>query len=339
MDDVTHSLLYPLDWHKTAWSALLEALKKDHLAHGLLIYGHHGVGKMHFAKALGYLLLCDQPQVDSVLGSLPCGQCNNCMLNKAGTHPDFLVVEPEEQGKAIKVDQVRELNHFVSQTSQMSGKKVVIIEPADAMNINSSNALLKTLEEPSGDTHLILVVDSLSSLMATIRSRCQYYEILPPTKEQASVFLRDLYPERNDIDVLVKISEQGPFYAKELVEQGKLEWRSSLSQGLMDVCSGKSTVEIAESWKSIDLLEALHWLDIWIRDMIVMVMTQDKSRVKNADLSDLMTMVESRQVDPRFLHRYREVLSEIEEATIKSHPNKQLVYDRLLIDWKKMLGA
>lgn len=339
VNDETHSLLYPLDWHQSAWVALLDALRKDHLAHGLLIYGHNGVGKMHFAKALGYRLLCDHPQQDSVYGSLPCGHCNNCMLNKAGTHPDFLVVEPEEQGKAIKVDQIRELNHFVAQTSQMSGKKVVIIEPADAMNVNSSNALLKTLEEPSGDTHLILVVDSLSSLMATIRSRCQYYEILPPTQEQASTFLKELYPDRNDIDVLIRISEQGPFYAKELVEQGKLEWRAILSQGLMDVCRGKSTVEVAESWKAIDLLEALHWLDLWIKDMIVLVMTQDINRVKNADLSELMTMIETKRVDPRFLHRYREVLAEIEDAAIRSHPNKQLVYDRLLIDWKKMLKA
>jgi DNA polymerase-3 subunit delta' len=333
VDDTTHSLLSPLAWHHTAWSALLEALTKDHLAHGLLIYGHHGVGKLHFAKALGQYLLCSNPINQEV-----CGACNSCLLNKAGTHPDLLVVQPEESGKAIKVDQVRELNHFVAQTSQMSGKKVVIIEPADAMNINSSNALLKTLEEPSGDTHLILVVDSISSLMATIRSRCQYYEILPPSKEQAYTFLSSLYPDRNDIDTLVHISEQGPFYAKELVEQGKLEWRSLLSQGLLDACSGKSTVEVAESWKAIEIFEALHWLDNWLKDMIVLSMTKDESRVKNIDLKKLMDLVITRNVDPRFLHRYREVLAEIEEAAIKSHPNKQLVYDRLLIDWKKMLG-
>ncbi|GLQ31689.1 DNA polymerase III subunit delta' [Litoribrevibacter albus] len=331
--DEEHLLSRPLDWQLPAWSALTEALSKDHLAHGLLVYGQQGVGKLHFAKALGQFLLCAQPQ-----NGQACGQCNGCLLNKAGTHPDLILVQPEETGKAIKVDQVRELNHFVSQTSQMSGKKVVIIEPADAMNINSSNALLKTLEEPSGDTHLILVVDSLSSLMATIRSRCQYYEIASPTREQAYRFLKNEYPDREDIDVLVNISEQGPFYAKEMIEQGKLEWRSILSQGLLDVCSGKSTIEVAESWKTIDTLEAFHWLDNWLRDMIVLVMTNDLSRVKNADLSELMHVIQARRVDPRYLHRYREVIAEMEEATIKSHPNKQLVYDRLLIDWNKMLG-
>lgn len=329
-----HELKLPLEWHQTAWNSLIDALDRDHLAHGLLIFGHHGVGKLHFAKALGHYLLCHQPQNHKT-----CGQCQSCLLNKAATHPDMLVVQPEDVGKAIKVDQVRELNHFVAQTSQMSGKKVVIIEPADAMNINSSNALLKTLEEPAGDTHLILVVDSLSSLMATIRSRCQYYEIQPPTQQQATSFLSEMYPDRTDLDVLVTIAEQGPFYAKELIEQGKLEWRNLLSQGLVDVCGSKSSVEVAESWKPVDLMEALHWLDSWVRDMIVLVMTKDLERVKNRDLDALMNLVQSRNLDPRFLHRYREILSEMERAAIESHPNKQLVYDRLLVDWKTMIGA
>lgn len=332
MLETDHSLKYPLEWHEQAWRSLLDALERDHLAHGLLIFGHHGVGKLHFAQALGHFLLCQQPD-----GSKACGHCNSCLLSKAGTHPDMLVVQPEEKGKAIKVDQIRALNQFVAQTSQMSGKKVVIIEPADAMNINSSNALLKTLEEPAGDTHLILVVDSISALMATIRSRCQYYEVQPPSNAQAMSFLKVLYPERDDLDVLISISEQGPFYAKELIEESKLEWRSMLSQGLMDALSGKSTVEIAESWKPIDLLEALHWLDNWLRDLVVLVMTGDNSRVKNKDLSSLMKSVKDRKVDPRFLHRYREILKEMERAALESHPNKQLIYDRLLIDWKKML--
>ena len=149
----TSGLIHPLAWHGSAWSSLLGALNKNHLAHGLLIYGHNGVGKLHLAKALAHLLLCSSSEAGRA-----CGQCNSCLLNSAGTHPDLFFAQPEQAGKAIKVDLIRELNHFVSQTSQMSGRKVVVIEPADAMNINSSNALLKTLEEPAGDTHLILAV-------------------------------------------------------------------------------------------------------------------------------------------------------------------------------------
>ncbi|GAA3934610.1 DNA polymerase III subunit delta' [Litoribacillus peritrichatus] len=324
----------PLAWHTSAWQSLLGALNKNHLAHGLLIYGHNGVGKLHFAKALAQFLLCQSPLDGDV-----CGRCSSCLLNKAGTHPDLFYAQPEQAGKAIKVDLIRELNTFVSQTSQMSGKKVVIIEPADAMNINSSNALLKTLEEPAGDTHLILVVDSLSSLMPTIRSRCQYYEIPTPSLEETNEFLKNLYPERSDHHLLSSISEGGPFYAVELVEQGKLEWRSLLSQGLVEAVKGKSTVEVAESWRAIELLEAVHWLDHWLKDMVVLVMTKDEARIKNKDLSELMGLVLAKPVDPRFLHRYREILKDIERAAIESHPNKQLVFDRLLIDWQKMLSA
>jgi DNA polymerase-3 subunit delta' len=78
-------------------------------------------------------------------------------LLKAGSHPDNFVLEPEEADKPIKVDQVRELVAFVVQTAQLGGRKVVLIEPVEAMNINASNALLKSLEEPSGDTVLLLV--------------------------------------------------------------------------------------------------------------------------------------------------------------------------------------
>ncbi len=93
-------------------------------------------------------------------------QCKSCLLLKAGSHPDNYLLEPEEADKAIKVDQVRDLVSFVVQTAQMGGRKVVLIEPVEAMNINAANALLKSLEEPSGDTVLLLVEPPVEPLAA-----------------------------------------------------------------------------------------------------------------------------------------------------------------------------
>lgn len=117
------------------------------------------------AERLMARLLCQQPQ-----GLDACGGCKACMLLKAGSHPDNFVLEPEEADKPIKVDQVRELVAFVVQTAQLGGRKVVLIEPVEAMNVNASNALLKSLEEPSGDTVLLLVTHQPSRLLRLSRA-------------------------------------------------------------------------------------------------------------------------------------------------------------------------
>jgi DNA polymerase-3 subunit delta' len=98
--------------------------------------------------------------------------------------PDNFVLEPEEADKPIKVDQVRELVAFVVQTAQLGGRKVVLIEPVEAMNVNASNALLKSLEEPSGDT-VLLLVSHQPSLLPTIKSRCQQVTCPQPSLAQS----------------------------------------------------------------------------------------------------------------------------------------------------------
>ena len=138
---------YP--WQAALWQQL--ASRKQH-AHAYLLHGPAGIGKRALAERLRALLLCHAP-----VGLEACGQCKGCHLLAAGTHPDDFVLEPEEVDKAIRVDQVRELVSFVVQTAQLGGRKVVLLEPVEAMNLNAANALLKSLEEPSGNTVLLLV--------------------------------------------------------------------------------------------------------------------------------------------------------------------------------------
>jgi DNA polymerase-3 subunit delta' len=116
-------------------------------------------------------------------------------LLKAGSHPDNFVLEPEEADKPIKVDQVRELVAFVVQTAQLGGRKVVLIEPVEAMNVNASNALLKSLEEPSGDTVLLLVSHQPSRLLPTIKSRCQQVACPQPSLAQSQAWLAGALPD------------------------------------------------------------------------------------------------------------------------------------------------
>ena len=141
------------------------------------------------ADNLVALLLCQHPA-----GGRACGQCKGCQLLAAGTHPDFFLLEPEEPEKPIRVDQVRELVDFVVQTAQLGGRKVVLLEPAEAMNLNSANALLKSLEEPSGDTVLLLISHQPSRLLPTIKSRCVQQACPQPSAEQSRAYLASVLP-------------------------------------------------------------------------------------------------------------------------------------------------
>ena len=137
-----------LPWQVDLWRQL--AGRAQH-AHAYLLHGPAGIGKRLLAEQLMALLLCQRP-----VEARACGECKACQLLAAQTHPDHYVLEPEEVDKAIRVDQVRDLVGFVTQTAQLGGRKVILLEPAEAMNLNAANALLKSLEEPSGDTVLLL---------------------------------------------------------------------------------------------------------------------------------------------------------------------------------------
>ena len=140
-------------WQTTQWQNIQRQLVADKLAHGLLLVGNEGLGKRDFAQQLANGLLCNSAGSDG----LACGQCSACHLLAAGTHPDLFVLQAEERGKTIKVDEVRQLSAQLNLTSQFGGYKIALIIDAHDMNINASNSLLKTLEEPAADTILILV--------------------------------------------------------------------------------------------------------------------------------------------------------------------------------------
>ena len=154
---------YP--WHEALWSMLSRQL--DQLPHALLLQGRPGLGKHDFAVQLAQALLCERPQAGAA-----CGQCHGCHLFGAGAHPDLAGVGRLEDARNITVDQIRALGEFMSLRPHTATRKVVIISPADAMNLNASNSLLKLLEEPPPGSMLLLVTSHPARLPATIRSRC-----------------------------------------------------------------------------------------------------------------------------------------------------------------------
>jgi DNA polymerase-3 subunit delta' len=159
----------PYPWLEPAWQRLVSASRQARLGHALLLAGRAGFGKRAFARAFAALLLCEADGAPPVA----CGHCRGCELFAAGNHPDFLHIAPLEEGKAVAVDQIRELGDYFALRPHYRTTKIALIEAADTMNRSAANALLKLLEEPPAGALIMLVADRPSALLPTVRSRCQ----------------------------------------------------------------------------------------------------------------------------------------------------------------------
>ncbi len=169
--------------HEWAVRQLHTAIERDEVPHALLISGPDNVGKMTLARLIAGALLC-KGQTDE----RPCGVCLACRKLASGNHPDFMPVEPEEEGGALKIDQIRAVERFLALTPNESPRKIALIAAFERATTGAANALLKTLEEPPGYAHLLLLAQDADALLPTIVSRSQQIVLRPlatATVEQA----------------------------------------------------------------------------------------------------------------------------------------------------------
>ena len=184
-------MIYP--WHQSDWQQLAAHWRQ--LPHALLFSGKENTGKTAFARHLAATLLCEQATADRQ----PCGQCPSCHLFAQNSHPDFYELTPEiPEGETvgrkllqIKIDAVRGLIEHIQLTSVRGGKRVVLIHPAESMNTQAANGLLKILEEPPADVAFLLVSHDRDRLLPTIKSRCRQMVLPPPSHSQALHYLRE----------------------------------------------------------------------------------------------------------------------------------------------------
>ena len=175
-----------LPWQQDLWQDLMSRAQGAGLPHASLLLGAEGVGKRRLARRLAQYLLC----LDAHKTQAPCGHCQSCQLMASGSHPDYRVYDQEARGKQIKVDAIRGLNDFLATTPQIAKAQVVQIYPLEAMNVNASNALLKTLEEPAGNSYLLLLAERLGPVLPTIRSRTQRINVNAPAEAEGLAWLQ-----------------------------------------------------------------------------------------------------------------------------------------------------
>jgi len=268
-------MIYP--WQQQQFQTLQNAVAEGRLPHALLLSGKKGLGKLEFAKSFAHLLLCQEPQ-----GHKPCGKCHSCQLFKAGTHPDLNLIAPEE-GTVIKVDQVREMVEKNSLTPHVSSSKVYLFVDADTMNIAASNSLLKTLEEPSPNSLIILITSRPDLLSATIRSRCQQLKFNLPSQQQAIEWL-STQSTRADAKTLLNLAQGSPLTAVNIDSEDQIALNDSVFADFGRVIFGKSDpVKVASEWQKHDLKLIFNWLTIWVIDVIRLKYNDSEPMINSTD--------------------------------------------------------
>ncbi|MDN4503336.1 DNA polymerase III subunit delta' [Alteromonadaceae bacterium BrNp21-10] len=246
--------MYP--WLNKVFQQLSQRIQRQQLHHGILLQGVEGLGKAHFAKALADFLLCQKPE-----NGQSCGECQGCRLLAAQSHPDMLEVRREKS--QIGVDQIRQAIQQLTQTAQMSGNKVLIIYEAETLNQASSNALLKTLEEPTDHTYIILVSHQPQRLLPTILSRCEKITLQPPALKDGVAWLQQ-QGEFAAVEEVLALCSLAPLAALALLEQEEglnyLEFTQQI-QALQQLQI--SAVSLADAWQK-QALQVVHWLQYWL---------------------------------------------------------------------------
>lgn len=172
-------------WLTPAFEHLVSTYQAGRFAHGLLFTGSAGIGKFKLAQNLAQYLLCSNKQAHGA-----CQQCHACRLFMAHNHLDFHLLE-NEPNKAIGIEQVRGLIETINERPNLGENKVVIIKNAQLLTVPAANALLKTLEEPQGNSYIILLARTHYQLLPTLFSRVQHTHLHTPDDRQLLAWLAE----------------------------------------------------------------------------------------------------------------------------------------------------
>lgn len=323
----------PLPWQSERWGQFLSQYQSGRLPHALLLSGPRGVGKQQFAEALIARLLCVTP------GEAACGHCHGCHMLAAGYHPDLLRVSPEEGKRQIRIDPIREVNAFVAQTAQQGGHRVIVLSPAEAMNVAASNALLKSLEEPGQRTQFLLLSDVPSRLLATIRSRCQHWSLPVPEPEQSQAWLAEQLGGTEEATFWWQVSGGLPLLAFELAAPAARALRQQLHETFDALVRGAEPVAEAARLDR-QSTESILWYGIaWLEDLIRLGLSGDAARVRNPDLLPLYRQaVKNARVRDWF--RLLDYAREQRRLMVAGgNPNPQLVLEAWLVRWSALLRS
>lgn len=318
---VTARVQVPLPWHQDEMARMLDQHRQNRLPHALLISGPKGIGKQRLAESLAQTLLCSSGS------DFPCGKCQGCQLSTAGTHPDYHRLSPEEGSKAIKIDQVRQLVGFATRTAQYDGYRIAILSPAEALNRNAQNALLKTLEEPGSKTLLMLISDQPTLLLPTIRSRCQQRALALPPRQQALEWLQG---QASDPAALLDAAQGAPLQALALEQADWFADRARLLETLVSVAEGRqSSAQASAVLAKHDPIEMASVIYGWLGRSLKQSVAGEASI--DPLLAPLLKRLAAAVPAARLLRAAQRVLEGRRALLSGANPNKELLYEQWLL--------
>jgi DNA polymerase III subunit delta' len=282
--------------HEWAVNLLKEQVTHGKVRHAYLFTGPHQVGRRTLALRLAQALNCLQPPAPGE----PCGVCRACMQIERMQHPDLSVIQAEQRGGTLKVEQVREVQRSLSLAPYEAKYRVALLLHFEEANLSSANALLKTLEEPASKVILILTAESAEILLPTIVSRCELLRLRPLPVEQVNQGLQKRWGiPAEQSSLLAAIADGRPGYAvhlyqhPEILEQRRL-WLDEHARLLS--ANRVERFRFAEAGaKDKEMCRAMLfvWLSFW-RDVMILA-TGAAAPPANLDRSDQVVAL-ARQV-------------------------------------------
>lgn len=309
----------PLPWQQSLWAEFNRQIGEGTLPHALLLGGPQYIGKERLALALARLLLCQQPS-----GGTNCGCCHACEMTAAGSHGDFRWLSPDTKSRVIKVDQVRQAIDFSTRTAGFGARKVIVFSPAEAMNINAANALLKCLEEPPAGTFLILVAAQPQRLPVTVRSRCRMVRVPQPTVEQSLEWMDRLTGSREDSLRWLDVVDGRPLLAEQLYSHPDADKLIASRLACRALLAGELS-----STQAVALLDEL---DVeQVLEQVAGTVRQSLRKLSRDALTNPAT---------RAAFGFLDEIQGIQRAVAGgANPNRQLLYEVLLEKLQFLLGG
>ena len=302
-----------ISWLQHFVDAWQDRVRHGRVPHAVLLAGPAGVGKRAAARWVAARTLGIH---EKALPQHP---------EDVPEHADLRWVRPLEDKQSIGIEQIRELVGELNLTSYEGGGKVAVIEPANLLTDSAANSLLKTLEEPPGDTLLVLVADRVGRLPATIFSRCQRIELLPPSETEALAWLDRLQPGAAWTEAL-RVSGGAPLTAISTLEE--LETTAGLAKDLNALGRGQaSAIEAAARWSKLAPGLVLDWLAQQVKLAIV---ASSAGRENAAGLAIEESVLQ--RMDTRNLFCYLDIINRLRGQAAGSF-NVQVTLEGLLIDW------
>jgi DNA polymerase-3 subunit delta' len=306
-------------WLKQYQQSFMQSYTQGRLPHALLVCGAQGSGKAQLAKFMSDFLIC-QHAGSSI--TAPCHQCQGCRLNQSQTHPDLRYVTAD--GNSLTVDQVRAVTSFLQQTAQIGQNKVVVFVDSEKMTESAANALLKTLEEPTAHTYLILLCQDLAAMLPTIVSRCHQLHIQPPVgKSLESALGRSKDTEYG----FYNLSNLPELENPELFGQ-QVDFIRSFANWLLNGASRQQLLDIM-----LDNEQAFRWLNGFCQSII-----RQHAQWRGAELAEpqLFAAVIAKFNADTCWRIYQLVLNLQRQIKGLSQLNRQFAVEALLVDIERL---